>query len=262
MFKNVLLADSDIDSRNRLYEILFSVGHRVVCAPNANEALARLQTERPNLVILDENLPPEGGLKTLEKIRGFDRQIKVVFLSREELGVELETKMRRLGVSALIKKDYSTHTMFKKILEILGEAEEKIPEDKYLSFGRIFVVDDNPEMRTLLTTFLRMKGFDVKECASGDQALMEINLQKPKLILLDERMTGMDGLMALKKIKEFDRAIKVVMLTAVEDEDIIGKAKELGALDYITKPCDLAKLEAMVLSMMIPENMDKLKNPK
>jgi DNA-binding NtrC family response regulator len=65
-------------------------------------------------------------------------------------------------------------------------------------------------------------------------------------------MSGMDGLMALKKIKELDDAIRVVMLTGVEDEDVINEAKRLGACDYITKPCDLEKVEALVLSILIP----------
>jgi two-component system response regulator (stage 0 sporulation protein F) len=253
MFRSILLAASDVESRDRMYEILFSMGHKVECAPNSNETLTRLQSERPHLLVLDENLTPEGGLKTLEKIRGFDREIKVVFLTKDEPGVDIEIKAHRLGVSVVVKKDFSTHIMFKKILEILAETQEKVQEDRYLDLGKILVVDDSPEMRVTLTTFLKIRGFDVKEAANGDQALMEIKIEKPKLVLLDERMPGMDGLMALKKIKELDSSIKVVMLTAIEDEDIIKEANRLGACDYITKPFDLEKLEALVLSILIPE---------
>ena len=253
MFKNILLADSDVESRDRFYEILFSMGHKVECAPNANEAMARLQTERPHLLILEEDLAPEGGLKVLEKIREFDRQIKVVFLTKDEPDIEIETKAHRLGVSAVVKKDFSTHSMFKKILEILGQTEEKIQEDKYLGLGKILVVDDTSEMRVTLTTFLSMRGFDVKDAASAEQALMEIKMEKPKLVLLDQRMPGMDGLVALKKIKELDSSIKVVMLTAIQDEDILEEAKRLGACDYITKPFNLEELETLVLSILVPE---------
>lgn len=253
MFRSILLADSDVDSRDRMYEILFSMGHKVECAPNGNEAIIRLQTERPYLLLIEQDLIPEGGLTTLEKIRNFDRQIKVVFLTKDEPGVDIETKAHRLGVSVVVKKDFSTHIMFKKILEILAETEEKVQENMYLDLGKILVVDDIPEVRVTLTTFLKMRGFDVKEAANGDHALMEIKAQKPKLVLLDERMTGMDGLMALKKIKELDSSIKVVMLTAIEDEDIIKEAERLGACDYITKPFDLEKLKALVLSLLIPE---------
>jgi two-component system, response regulator, stage 0 sporulation protein F len=253
MFKSVLLADSDVGFRDRLYEILFSMGHKVDCAPNSNETLTRLQAERPYLLIIDEKLASLGGLKTLEKIRVFEREMKVVFLTKDEPTPELEETIQRLGVSAVAKKDFSDHLMVKKILEILETPEWKIQEEKHLTLGDIMVVDDVPEVRTTLATFLKMRGFSVREAISGDQALMEIKMNKPKLVLLDERMPGMDGLVTLKKIKELDSMIKVVMLTAIEDQDVMEDAKRLGACDYLTKPCDLEKLEALVLSILVPE---------
>jgi two-component system response regulator (stage 0 sporulation protein F) len=253
MFRNVLVADRDVDARDRFYEILFSMGHKVECAPNSNEVIARLQTERPYLLVLAADLPPEGGLKTLEKIRGFDRQMKVVFLTAQEPDADTEARARRLGVVAVAKKDFSTHFMFKAILESLRQADEKVEDDKHLTMGKILVVDDTPEMRVTLTTFLSMKGFAVKDAAGAQEALLAVKTEKPVLVLLDERMPGMDGLIALKKIKEIDSAIKVVMLTAVEDEDVMEEAEKLGALDYITKPFDLEKLEALILSIFINE---------
>jgi two-component system response regulator (stage 0 sporulation protein F) len=123
--------------------------------------------------------------------------------------------------------------------------------------GRILVVDDNPEMRILLAVFLKKKGFDVKDVVNGEQALMEIKVGKPKIVLLDERMPGMDGLMVLKKIKELDESINVVMLTAIENEDIIKEATALGACDYLTKPCNLQEVEALVLSILMQEKYKK-----
>lgn len=250
MFRNVLVADSDVDSRDRFFEILSSLGHKVECAPNTNEAIIRLQTERPYLLILDEDFIPDGGLKTLEQIRKFDKEIKVIFLTKNEPDAEIATKAHRLGVSEVLKKDFSDHFMFKKILGILREAEEKIEEDNYADLGRILVVDDSPEMRIVLAVFLKNKGFDVKEVANGEQALMEIKMEKPAIVLLDERMPGMDGLMVLRKITELDKSINVVMLTAVEDEDIIKEATALGACDYLTKPCNLQEVEALILSIL------------
>jgi len=261
MFGNVLVADSDVESRDRFYEILFSMGHKVECAPNGNEALARLQTERPDLLILEQDLVPLGGIKTLEKIREFDREMKVVFLTKDEPALEIEDVAYRLGVSAVVKKDFSTHIMFKKILEILTEAEEKIPENKKADLGRILVVDDSPEMRITMTTFLKKRGFDVMDAVNGEQALMEIKNRKPELVLLDVRMQGMDGLVVLKKIMDIDSSIKVVMLSGIQDEDIIQEASKLGACDYIAKPSDFTKVEALVLSILI-QGKNKGKNSK
>ena len=253
MFRDILLADSDIEFRDRLYEILFSLGYKVECVPNSKETITRLQNKRPYLLILEQDLIPEGGLKTLEKIREFDRKIKVVLLTKEGLDAEKEEKAHSLDVAVVVKKDFSTHVMVKKILEILRSIEEKIQEGKYFDLGKILVVDDNSVIRVTLTTFLKMRSFAVKEAANGDQALMEIKIEKPTLVLLDERMPKMDGLAALKKIKELDSSIKVVMLTATQDEDTIKEAEKLGASDYITKPFDFEKLEALILSVLIQE---------
>lgn len=257
MFRDVLVADSNVDSRDRFFEILSSMGHKVECAPNTNETVIRLQTERPYLLILDQDLVPQGGLNTLEQIRKFEKEMKIVFLTKNEPDAEITTKAHRLGVSEVLKKDFSDHIMFKKILGILREVEEKVEEDKYANLGKILVVDDIAEMRITLWTFLKKKGFNVKEAANGEQALMEIKMEKPKIVLLDERMPGMDGLMVLKKIKELDESINVVMLTAIEDEDIIKEATALGACDYLTKPCNLQEVEALILSILMQEKYKK-----
>lgn len=253
MFRKILLADSDIDFRDELYEMFVSMAYDVECAPNCNEALARLQSERPYLLIVSDNLVPDGGFNVLKKVREFDREIKIVLLTKGTPDPETESQANNLGASAVLKKDFSDNQMFKRILEILRLTEIQTQQSNYFNLGRVLIVDDSPDVRTTLATFLKIRGFDVKDVINGEQALMEIKNEKPKLVLLDERMPGMDGLMVLRKIKEADRSIKVVMLSAIRDEDIMQEASKLGASDYITKPCDLEKLEASVLSILIPE---------
>mgnify|MGYP001591157953 CR=1 FL=1 len=121
---------------------------------------------------------------------------------------------------------------------------------KYKDRGSILVVDDIQEMRETLAALLGMKGFNVKCAANAQQALSEIELKRPALVLLDERMPGEDGLATLKKIKEMDSSIKVVMLSAMEDADLREATRKSGACDYINKLCDFEKLEAMILSIL------------
>lgn len=253
MFRDILVADGNVESRDRFFNILSSTGHKVDCVPNGNETIFQLQTKRPYLLVLDQELPPDGGLKTLEHIRKFEREIHVLFLTKNEPGFDAEIcrEARALGVSEILKKDFSGYAMFKKIEAILKDAEEKSADDKYLNLGRILVVDDEPEMRMTLETFLNKRGFHVKVAADGEQALREIKMQKTKIVICDERMPGMDGLMVLKKIKEYDKSINVIMLTAAGDEDIIKEATALGACSFLTKPCSLQEIEKLILSLLI-----------
>ncbi len=122
--------------------------------------------------------------------------------------------------------------------------------NKYRDLGAILVVDDTEEFRETLSALLGMKGFKAKCAANAHQALSEIKLEKPALVLLDERMPGEDGLATLKKIKEIDSSIKVVMLSAMEDAGLREETQKSGACDYINKLCDFEKLEALILSVL------------
>lgn len=253
MNRDILIADGDVESRDRFFKVLSSMGYKADCVPNGNEAIFQLQAKRPCLLILDQALPPGGGLKTLEQIRGFEKEMRVVFLTKNEPDVDAEIcqEARKLGVSEILKKDFSNYVMFKKILEMLKDEEDAGAYDKYLNLGRILVVDDDPGMRSTLETFLNKRGFHVKVAGDGEQALAEIKAQKTKIVICDERMPGMDGLMVLRKIKEFDKSINVVMLTAIGDEDVIKEATALGACNFLTKPCSLREIEKLVLSLLI-----------
>lgn len=253
MLRDILIADGDVESRDKFLKVLSSMGHKVDFVPNGNEVIAHLQAKRPYLLILDQELPPAGGLKTLELVREFESEIHVLFLTKNDPGVDLEicTEITRLGVADILKKDFSNYDMFKRMLGMLEGTEEKSSDDKYLSLGRILVVDDDPQMRATLETFLGKKGFHVKAAVDGEHALAEIRAQKTKIVICDERMPGMDGLMVLKKVKEFDKSINIIMLTAVGDRDIIKEATALGAHSFITKPCDLHEIEKLILSLLI-----------
>ena len=75
--------------------------------------------------------------------------------------------------------------------------------------------------------------------------------EKPAIVLLDVKMPGMDGLVTLKKIKEIDESIGVIMITGVENENIANEAMKSGAYDYIIKPIDLDRLEVCLLTKIL-----------
>ncbi len=102
----------------------------------------------------------------------------------------------------------------------------------------IMVVDDNPDIITIVRTILEGKGYSVMSAYSGPELLTLLEGQKPDLIVLDIMMPQMDGLEVLTRLKgAADTAsIPVILLTAkVQYEDVLGGYK-LGADYYITKP--------------------------
>jgi DNA-binding response OmpR family regulator len=110
----------------------------------------------------------------------------------------------------------------------------------------ILVIDDNDDIRGLLSLVLQKEGYEVLEAAGGSEALIKINESKPDLILLDVMMPGLSGLEVLATIRESREKkiseVPVIMITAKSTIDDIDAAIELGANSYIVKPFRPANL--------------------
>jgi DNA-binding response OmpR family regulator len=108
---------------------------------------------------------------------------------------------------------------------------------------RVLVVDDEPDAVELLQEFLTSKGYEVTTASDGEEALRKVKSERPHLILLDVRMPKMNGLEVLRQVRQIDKEVGVIMVTAVNEEETGRQALELGAFDYIVKPLDLEYLE-------------------
>jgi signal transduction histidine kinase len=104
--------------------------------------------------------------------------------------------------------------------------------------GRILVVDDQAANVRVVSVLLARNGFEVIPAGSGAEALAAATAQKPDLILLDMMMPGMDGfeLLAALRAQPGLRDVPAVFLTAAHDRDLLLRAFEAGAVDYVTKP--------------------------
>jgi DNA-binding NtrC family response regulator len=103
---------------------------------------------------------------------------------------------------------------------------------------KILVVDDELSIRESFSLILENK-YDLHQAASGEAAVKIAADQKIDLAYLDIRMPGMDGIETLKRIKELDPQIEIIMITAVNDVRKASEAVKLGARDYIVKPFDV-----------------------
>ncbi len=109
--------------------------------------------------------------------------------------------------------------------------------------ARVLVVDDEPDAVDLLQEFLAGKGYEVVTACNGEEALERVKADRPHVILLDVRMPRMNGLEVLRQVRQIDKEVGVIMVTAVNEEDTGRQAMALGAFDYVVKPLDLAYLE-------------------
>ena len=108
------------------------------------------------------------------------------------------------------------------------------------------MIDDEQNIRRMLTRVLSPEGFIVQEAVNGLEALKRLQEENYSLVLLDLRMPVLDGIDTLKKIREYDINLPVIMMSAYGSIPEAVEAMKLGALDYLIKPFDIDELKIIV----------------
>src|SRR5271163_677698 len=101
---------------------------------------------------------------------------------------------------------------------------------------KIVIVEDDRDMRLVLSKYLLKFNYQVTQVSSGKEALEVLEDEKPDLILCDFKLGDMNGVALLKKIKEKYSDIPVIFITGYGDIKIAVEVMQLGAFDYLTKP--------------------------
>jgi CheY-like chemotaxis protein len=117
----------------------------------------------------------------------------------------------------------------------------------------ILVIDDNDDVRSIVTSILRNFGFAVREATSGEAGIQMVLAEKPDLIISDVRMPGMDGHHLLNVIRELQStaAIPFILMTGSGSHDDFRRGMVSGADDYLQKPFTPDELIEAVLSRLI-----------
>ncbi len=115
----------------------------------------------------------------------------------------------------------------------------------------ILIVDDEEDALEFLAEEFIDRGFEVDTALNGRIALEKIGTNPPDIMLLDMRMPGMDGIAVLRKIREIAPNLKVIMLTAIQDEEVVEQAMALGAADYVRKPITLEYIDNVLIGKFL-----------
>jgi two-component system response regulator (stage 0 sporulation protein F) len=116
---------------------------------------------------------------------------------------------------------------------------------------RLLIVDDELDVREYLRNFFRRRKIDVDTAETGEEAVVKVRETHPDLILLDVRMAGIDGIETLRRIRLDGNTVKVIMVTGVEDHDVLKPLRELDIAALIHKPLILEELEKEVLTRLM-----------
>lgn len=119
------------------------------------------------------------------------------------------------------------------------------------SLGRLLIVDDEAPVLDVLREYFATQGYTVETASDGAAALDAVRRMRPDLVLLDVRMPGMDGMEALKQLRQLDANLAVIMVTANEDVALARETLKIGAFDYVSKPFDFHYLDRAVAAGLV-----------
>jgi DNA-binding response OmpR family regulator len=111
---------------------------------------------------------------------------------------------------------------------------------------KVLIVDDEAEFASALAERLNLRDFHTEAVFDADDAVASVRNNPPDIVLLDYRMPGMDGIGILKKIKEMDASVEVIMLTGLQDTLSMEEGMKSGIFEYLVKPVDLEELMAKI----------------
>lgn len=125
--------------------------------------------------------------------------------------------------------------------------ENNIEEKKSVP---ILLVDDQKDYRDTMELWLKSEGYIVEVAASGEEAIDLIKREKKKVVFLDIKMPGIDGVETLRRIREFNKEIPVIMVTAHGDEKHLKECKKLGIAGFFPKGDDFINVIGLITTAL------------
>ena len=252
----ILVIDDERMICDLLRSVLSAHGHEVFTAISGREGLALFKQRRPRFTLLDLNMPGMDGIQVLQEIRKINADAPVIVLTGGGRDA-LEIRARGLGVTDFLRKGAPLEALVRTMDRAMQRPlKVTAPPPAAVSVGgalsgspkapSVLVVDDEPQIRSMLSQFLTQRGYRVRVAQDGPTALAMVEEALPQFVILDMYMPGMNGLELLRELRARKYAGGVLGLTGSQDEKLLQGVLDLGAVDVMGKPVDLEKVELAV----------------
>ncbi len=268
----ILVIDDDKGYGDFLDRYLSALGLDSYLMPNGQMGLEFTKRVRPSLILLDWVLKGDlSGEETLRSLKSqaVTRDIPVIVISGIRGSAEDEMRARRAGAALFMTKgeisdDIKDRNVFQRHLQALilglelkplrirGAAPKQLPSTIQDS-GRVLVIDDDADIRDMLSMVLRDKGHTVITADKGMMGLVKAQQEHPDLVILDLSLPDIDGLEVCSQLKAYPktRALPILLLTARASTQAKLLAVEYGADHYFTKPIpDLGEFHSWITAFL------------
>jgi len=241
----LLVVDDEPAIRVVLAEHFTHEGFHVVTAASGVEAFVQAVRWAPRAAILDVVIPRPSGLETLRRLKTLDPGTVVILMSGVPHAVEMLEEAGLSVAGAFVKPvrlDQLGEALARAGVTPTGGPDATPPPRRV----RALVVDDDPELRGLLTDYLTDNGFQALGVWDGEEALRRIPEFRPHLVLLDILLPGLSGVDTLRRMRTHLQDACVIMISGLGDAETAQRTLELGAVDYLSKPLDWSRLDALL----------------
>jgi DNA-binding NtrC family response regulator len=277
----VLLVDDEEDYVKAMAERMDMRDLQSQVALSGEEALQVLDSDPPDVIVLDLRMPGIQGMEVLERVRKEHPHIQVIILTGHG-GEKEEAEARRLGAFEYLQKPADTGDLVRLIQgawrrsiqvakELLKESREEFDrsmtaaalaeggmpdeavgmmhrtraeEEEPAKAGalRVLLVDDEEDYVRTMAERMEMRDVGSEVALNGEEALAMLEGDMPDVMVLDLKMPGMGGLEVLEEVRKRYPGVQVIILTGHGSDAEEVEARRLGAFDYLTKPVDINHL--------------------
>jgi CheY-like chemotaxis protein len=253
MGKKILIVDDDVVTRRILEVQLRGAGYDTVLAYDGFTALRVAQKEKPDLVLLDLELPGGDGFNVMERFRQLPplSPIPIIVISGRD-PAQWQAPALAAGARAFHTKPWDTEALLSSVRSLLppdmsGEAREKARE-------KILIVEDDTDTRLALSIRLIANGYTVALAADSASAMTVALKEKPHLMILDLGLPGGDGYVLMTRFKQHRilERMPIIVLTALDVATNKERALKAGALAFFSKPADNEEFLAAIQRALNP----------
>ncbi|HEY9871056.1 MAG TPA: response regulator, partial [Candidatus Obscuribacterales bacterium] len=261
--KSILIVEDDEAQQKAIIELIGDNDVDAVAVGTGQEAIARLQDERFDCVILDLGLPDMSGADLIKEIQSKLRlsELPIIVYTGKELSQQEETDLKRVTDALIVKDVRSPERLLDETALFLHRVEAALPDpqrrmieqarrmDPVLQGKKVLIVDDDVRNIFALTSVLERYGMHVLYAENGREGL-EVLRANPDVdvVLMDVMLPEVDGYEATREIRRDERfkTLPVIALTAKAMKGDREKCLEAGASDYIAKPVDNEQLVSLL----------------
>ncbi|HEX8926883.1 MAG TPA: sigma 54-interacting transcriptional regulator, partial [Terriglobales bacterium] len=115
---------------------------------------------------------------------------------------------------------------------------------------RVLVINEDEALARFLSSYLVRREFEISTASSGDEAIRAFRVYDPAIVLLDLTMKGSNGMETLERLKQIKPDVAVIVISAMQQPEIIFRASKLGADDFVAKPFDPKDLDVRIHKLL------------